>query len=152
MQTVTDLLGKTATKAASLLGQPCTVEPPVVDPGEGRYIELPLSGMSLVVDEADRISHVQLHGPGRSEGYEAYRGTFWPGLDFQSGRNAVRAALGTPATSDDGGPGLGLFGGYLMPWDAFYTGEYRYHFEYSQECSGTIFVTISDSARGKRSR
>jgi len=138
-----DVLGKRPAEFAHAFGLTRLKPPPPTAEGEPRYLEFPDRGVSIVLDESDVAICVQLWSEGRSDEYQGYGGPLPKGLTFGSSRDVVRATLGKPVKSENGGPGKGLFGGVLLPWDLFRSEGRDIHFEYSDSGVDIRLVSIS---------
>jgi hypothetical protein len=146
MKSILDLLGKKPADIGVFFNLRNIGSPEKKPVGEPRYIELFEHGISFVLDENHIVECIQLCSKNYGENYEEYRGQIYSKLTFGSSRNEVRTICGSPYKWKDGGPGMGLFGGYLKPWDAFVIEGYRYHFEYSKtaQCIDLISISIPE--------
>jgi hypothetical protein len=105
-----------------------------------RYATRPERGFSLVLDDDDRISTVQLYRHGH-QGFSRYAGATPGGLSFEMDRNAVRGRLGQPLESGEART-LPLLG--TMPaWDAFRVEAHRLHVEYEPDGRGVRLISVS---------
>jgi hypothetical protein len=95
--------------ADAVLASPETVE-------DRSYIALPDCGIEFSLNEAGTIEQILIHAEGH-DGFEACPLPLPHGLGFALSRDAVRALLGTPERSGEGGvlPVLGA----QAPWDRF---------------------------------
>ncbi len=105
-----------------------------------RYASRPDRGFSLVLDEDDRISTVQLYRHGH-QGFSRYAGATPGGLSFEMDRAAVRGRLGPPL--DSGAEKTLPLLGRMPAWDVFHVGACRLHVEYELDGRGVRLMSLS---------
>jgi hypothetical protein len=104
------ILGKSIPEFSSVFGVSLLPSPPA-EPGIPRYLEFPDKGISIVLDENDVATTVQLWPDGIEAEYREYKGELPAGLSFRSSRSEARSKLGAPEKFNDGEPGEGVLGG-----------------------------------------
>lgn len=141
---ITEFLGLTVDELRGKYGFSgyITSEDPI--DGDNIYFKVPEQGVAFVLNSNEKVSCVQAFGCGKSNDYEEFQGEVLPGINVHSSRDAVRAVLGMPQDSKNGGKGIGLFGLDLNPWDAFYLGRHRVHFEYSPDGERILLVSVEN--------
>lgn len=105
-----------------------------------RYASRPKRGFSLVLDDEDRISTIQLYRHGH-QGFGRYAGATPGGLSFEMDRNAVRRRLGQPL--DSGAAKTLPLLGAMPAWDVFRVGVHRLHVEYEPDGRGIRLISVS---------
>jgi hypothetical protein len=138
----TDLLGMAAAQVIEIYGEKSLISQDELSEEDVRHIEMPSLGLAIVL-ENKQAECVQLFGEGADPEYSKFAGEIFGELRFTDSRTTVRSFFGSPAEYDNGGAGRGFLGDFLKPWDAFFIGQYRYHFEYSQDAERINLVSIT---------
>lgn len=112
--------------------------------GWNRYLEFPELGVSIVLDESDRATALQLYSVNTDPPeYHEYQGDLIGGLNFTSNKDDVRKILGCPVRESDGGLGTGLKGTIGAPWDLFRTLLWDINITYNGDGDSINFISIS---------
>ena len=138
-----EALGKDLVYISNLLGVTVPMLPPRRALGEPRYAEFPNIGVSIILNDYDLVTCIQLWSEKRSEQYAGYGGALPGGVNFDNSQEEVRRIYGEPISSDKGGSGRGLFGGFLYPWDLYHFDHYHVHFEYNADATSIRLVSLS---------
>nr|WP_143029099.1 hypothetical protein [Massilia sp. PDC64] len=141
---ITELLGLTVEELREKYGFNGFIAPEDPIEGDNIYFKVPERGLAFVLDVNGKVSCIQAFGRGKSSGYNEFPGEVVEGISVHSSRDAVRSVLGLPRDTENGGKGKGLFGLDLNPWDAFYLGRYRVHFEYSPDGGRILLVSVEN--------
>jgi hypothetical protein len=144
-----DILGKKPEEFRYLFPGEIFFVPEIAKPndpefGLDRYIELCSLGMSIVIEDGDIASCLQLFSAERRPGkYTQFQGSLIGGLTFGSHREDARRIFGLPIRSSAGGLGTGLMGSVGLPWDLFRTEKWDVNITYGEDLSSINFVSVS---------
>lgn len=140
---VIEVLGKSISDFANFFGI-AEIEAPIAVPGERRYLTFPEKGIGLILDDGDVARTLQLFNAGVSKRYSQYQGPLPNQIGFLSSRVDVRREFGNPERASDGGPGKGIGGAMMYPWDLFHVDGKRFHFEYAPNGEFIRLVSVEE--------
>lgn len=137
---VVRLLGKNVQDAIKGDFVAALQEAPVLSHDEDRtYVDLPVSGISLVAIADGTISSVQLYAKGY-QNHSEFKGVIPFGLSFKDTQEGVRKSLGQPTLSG-GGRVLPVVG-KAPSWDRFDEAPISLHLQYAKDGNSIELITI----------